>query len=114
MLLFPQKDDAKSAQNEKAFYVLSSRKVINEELSQLLRLAGFNQVTSVLQDLDSSHNLAISEKDYGIVIDIGRQEYIDNIVPAILAMVPRGVWCCVVGDSDSIMLAYNDADMRKK
>lgn len=105
MLLFPQKDDAKSAQNEKAFYVLSSRKVINEELSQLLRLAGFNQVTSVLQDLDLSHNLAISEKDYGIVIDIGRQEYIDNIVPAILAMVPRGVWCCVVGDSDSIMLA---------
>ncbi|QBJ33006.1 tight adherance operon protein [Hafnia alvei] len=105
MLLFPQKDDAKSAQNEKAFYVLSSRKVINEELSQLLRLAGFNQVTSVLQDLDLSYNLAISEKDYGIVIDIGRQEYIDNIVPAILAMVPRGVWCCVVGDSDSIMLA---------
>ena len=45
MLLFPQKDDAKSAQNEKAFYVLSSRKVINEELSQLLRLAGFNQVS---------------------------------------------------------------------
>lgn len=105
MLLFPQKDDVKSARNEKAFYVLSSNKVVNEELSQLIRLAGFNQVESVLQDLDTKKNLMISEKDYGIVIDIGRQECIENIAPTILAMVPRGVWCCVVGDSDSITLA---------
>lgn len=105
MLLFPQKGDMKSSLNEKAFYVLSSRKIINEELSQLIRLAGFNQVESVLQDLHATKTLTISEKDYGIVIDIGHQEYIEDIVPTILAMVPRGVWCCVVGDSDSIMLA---------
>ncbi|QHM77220.1 hypothetical protein C7M52_03216 [Mixta theicola] len=104
MLLFPQKEE-KAAFTEKTFYVLSARADVNERLCQMLHLAGFNQIESRHQRIGQIGNLELSPHAYGVIIDIENLEQTDDIITAVQAIVPRNVWCCLVGDSDSIVLA---------
>ena len=108
MLLFPQKEE-KTSFHEMTFYVLSSREEVNEKLSQLLRLAGFNQVEKVHQALEQARNLTLAPQTWGMIIDIGARTQVEEIVAVIQALVPRHIWCCVTGDSDSIILAQRFA-----
>ncbi|GLR07768.1 tight adherance operon protein [Mixta theicola] len=108
MLLFLQKEE-KASFKEMTFYVLSAREDVNEQLSQLLRLAGFSQVEKVHQSLGQVRNLTLSPQAGGMIIDIGAQTQVEEIVPVIQALVPRNIWCCVTGDSDSITLAQSFA-----
>lgn len=108
MLLFPHKEE-KASFKEMTFYVLSAREAVNEQLSQLLRLAGFNQIEKVQQALGQVRNLTLSPGAWGLIIDIGDRTQVEEMVPAIQALVPRNLWCCVTGDSDSITLAQRFA-----
>ena len=108
MLLFPQKEE-KATFKEMTFYVLSARNEVNEQLSQLLQLAGFNQIEKIHQSLGQIRNLTLSSKAWGMIIDIDAQTQVEEMVTAIQALVPRNIWCCVTGDSDSIALAQSFA-----
>lgn len=107
-ILFPQKD-GKSTQ-EKPFIVLSTRQEVNSELARSLRLAGFTQVEMLSQTLASVVPLQISADAHGVIIDIGPLSCSESVVTTLLAIIPRNVWCCVVGDSDSITLAQSFAN----
>ena len=107
-ILFQNKE-GKRAQ-EKPFIVLSARAEVNREMGRLLNLAGFTQVETPGQPLGTDSPLQIPAEAYGVIIDIESLSHSENVVNTLLAVVPRHVWCCVVGDSDSIALAQSFAE----
>lgn len=109
MLLFPQKE-GKSAGEEKPFYVLSPQSERCTQLAQLLRLTGFQQVESVDKMLGDIRHVSIPENACGVIVDIAAESDYERLIRLLLAIIPRSVWCCVVGDSDSISLAQSFAD----
>ncbi|EGP05883.1 hypothetical protein GEW_05309, partial [Pasteurella multocida subsp. gallicida str. Anand1_poultry] len=40
-----------------------------------------------------------------VIVDIGHETDIKIIAENIYSIVPQSVWCCVIGESDSISLA---------
>lgn len=102
MLLFSKSED-KSAVNAKVFHVVSPDVENLQQISQLVKLAGFEQIETFCQPLTESLTLPANSR--GVVVDIGPRDDADNIISQIQAQVPRDAWCCVVGDSDSISLA---------
>ena len=104
MLLFPQKTDANIDSTGKQFYVLSPRVAVNEQLCALFRLAGFNAVKGIEQDFNYLEEVTIPVNTSGVVVDIGASTQVEVISHLLQVHIPRTVWCCVVGDSDSIIL----------
>lgn len=105
MLLFPQQKEEKAALTDKVFYILSVREAVNEQLNQRLSQAGFNKIEHICWEPGQPSDRALSAHAWGVIIDIGALQQADDIVLSIQGIVPRGVWCCAVGDSDSISLA---------
>lgn len=108
MLLFPQKNE-KATGTDQAFYVLSERKDVTEKLGQLLRLAGFAQVEEIHKSVMYVTSLQLAPQTRGIIIDIDDSLNAQETIQAIKTLVPRDVWCCVVGNQDSITLAQRYA-----
>ncbi|HDX4051660.1 TPA: tight adherance operon protein [Enterobacter soli] len=106
MLLFPQKDD-KSAVKEKVFFVCSVRESVSTRLSEMLRMAGFSHVENIAQDLLQNSQISFLANASGVIIDIGHSVDPQEVIAKVQATIPRNVWCCVVGDSDSIALAQS-------
>ncbi|EER3164720.1 tight adherance operon protein, partial [Escherichia coli] len=106
MLLFPQKDD-KSTVTEKIFFVCSAREKVCTTLSEMLRAAGFSHVKCINQDLLKDSEVTFPENAAGVIIDVEKCDKSHNVTTIVQAVVPREVWCCVVGDSDSISLAQS-------
>lgn len=104
MLLFPQKDE-KATGTEQIFYVLSERESVIGKLGQMLRLAGFTHVEPISKSLKDIKALPLAAQARGIVIDVGNSLDPQEMILAIKTLVPRGIWCCVVGDKDAITLA---------
>lgn len=108
MLLFPQKDERVAA-TERTIYVLSARGEISAHLTKSLRMAGFNNIETLETSLQHAGNIALSANAWGVIIDINQQQNAEEVVLTVQTLVPRGIWCCVVGDSDSIALAQTFA-----
>lgn len=108
MLLFPHKNE-KTAGMGQTFYVLSDRKIIAEKLYQLLQLAGFSHIERIEQSLKETTTLPVSANARGIIIDVDQKIDVEESILAIKTLIPRGIWCCVVGDQDSITLAQTYA-----
>lgn len=106
MLLFPQKND-KNTVKEKVFFVCSARQTVNTTLSEMLRTAGFSNVESIAQDLLVNSQFILPANASGVIIDIAHSADPQDVITKVQAMIPRDVWCCVVGDSDSITLAQS-------
>ena len=106
MLLFPQKDD-KSAVKEKVFFVCSVRESVSTRLSEMIRMAGFSHVENIAQDLLQNSQISFLANASGVIIDIGHSVDPQEVIAKVQATIPRNVWCCVVGDSDSIALAQS-------
>lgn len=105
MFLFSQKDRPGAESGEKKFYILSPCSLMQEQLCQQFRLAGFNAVEGIDCDITRLASLSINHNISGVVIDIGDSARVTEIVDALHMQIPRKVWCCVVGNSDSIALA---------
>jgi hypothetical protein len=108
MLLFPHKNE-KTAGTEQTFYVLSDREIVTKKISQLLQLAGFSHIELLRQSLKTAATLPVSAKARGIIIDVGQEANAEESILAIKTLIPRGIWCCVVGEQDSITLAQTYA-----
>jgi pilus assembly protein CpaE len=106
MLLFPQKSVSSNDVNKKEFYILSPRVGVFTALSENLRMAGISSVEKIRVDI-TTQQLSVPENANGVVVDIGTSVEVDKIMLTIHSQIPRGAWCCLVGDSDSIGLAQN-------
>jgi pilus assembly protein CpaE len=102
MLLFPNNGE-KATAGAKTFQIISPSASNLERISQLVKLAGFESIESFCQPLAEILKLPASPR--GVVVDIGSRSDVSEIIAQIQAQIPRGAWCCVVGDSDSISLA---------
>lgn len=109
MLLFPQKEE-RASQAERVFYVISAQPERSQELASLLRLAGFPHIEVITRHITTITHLDIPTGTYGLLVDIEQDRLPEQIITALLALVPRSIWCGVVGDSDSITLAQRFAD----
>ena len=90
----------------KEVVVISLRENIRTEIAQLLRAQGMPIVKEINQNFFSSEKLYFdAEKVSGIVVDIEQIDDVDSTVNAIYGLIPQAVWCCLIGDSDSISMA---------
>lgn len=108
MLLFPQKNE-KAIGVDQTFYILSERREVIEKLGALLRLAGFSQVETIFGSVRQATTLQLIPNARGVIIDVGDSVNPEEFILAIKTLVPRNVWCCVVGNQDAITLAQRYA-----
>jgi pilus assembly protein CpaE len=95
-----------SESNIKKVVVVSERNNFNTEVAQLLRTQGVASVEEIQQDFFSSEKLYFDvDKVLGVVLDIEDSVAVEATVNAIYGLIPQQVWCCVVGNSDSISVA---------
>ncbi|AMM81751.1 MULTISPECIES: AAA family ATPase [Pasteurella] len=86
--------------------VVSSRGHIQNDIAQILRTRGLENLEIVDADFFLSSDLAfLAEETLGVIVDIGHETDIKIIAENIYSIVPQSVWCCVIGESDSISLA---------
>nr|WP_195761708.1 tight adherance operon protein [Pantoea sp. 201603H] len=109
MLLFQSDKGLGYHSPKNLFYVVSSRKNVGETLCEQFRMAGVEAVEQIAIDITQVDVLNIPTNADGVVIDVGNNEDVSNIINALRVLIPRTVWCCVVGDSDSISVAQNFA-----
>jgi len=104
MLLFPQKNEKKSSADQ-TFYILSERREVINKLGQLLQLAGFSQVEAISGSVLQTTALQLIPHARGVIIDVGDSVKPQETILAIKTLVPRDLWCCVVGNQDAITMA---------
>ena len=86
--------------------IISPRKEVSEEIAQLLRMRGFENITIIDNDFFSLDKVTFSaEETLGVIVDIGSNTNLSAISQQIYSFVPQNVWCCTIGESDSISLA---------
>ncbi|WP_443090808.1 pilus assembly protein [Basfia succiniciproducens] len=104
-------DKNQSNQNgARKIVVLSDSEEMQNNVSQLLRTRGFENVEQRKRYFLSA-DIAFSPEDIiGMIIDIKDETDVSLIAEHITAIVPQNLWICAVGNSDSITLAQNLAD----
>ncbi|MBN6069901.1 pilus assembly protein [Aggregatibacter actinomycetemcomitans] len=110
MLLLDQ--ETITADSARTITVVSSRDDIQGEVAQTLRTRGLENIEIVKKDFFiSSDEISFSAEDtVGVIIDITHETNIKTIVERVFSVVPQNVWCCVIGDSDSISLSQKLLD----
>lgn len=86
--------------------IITPRKEVGAEIAQLLRMRGFENVKTIDSDFFSLDKVTFSaEETLGVIVDIENNTDLKSISQQIYSFVPQHVWCCAVGESDSISLA---------
>ncbi|WP_373819183.1 pilus assembly protein [Glaesserella sp.] len=86
--------------------VLSEREELRMDVAQMLRTRGLENVEVVDGNIFIAHDVEFSEEEtLGVIADIGSETNIHVITDNIHSMIPQNVWCCVLGESDSISLS---------
>ncbi|MDG2957071.1 pilus assembly protein [Bisgaard Taxon 10/6] len=90
--------------------VLSDCAEMQNNVSQLLRTGGFENIEQ-LKRYFLSENIGFNAEDIlGMIVDIKDETDIGLITKHINAIVPQNLWVCAIGTSDSITLAQNLAN----
>ncbi|QLB14977.1 pilus assembly protein [Mannheimia granulomatis] len=104
MLLLDQ--ESRTVDSVRKITVISQQNQLNNHVAQLLRSRGLENIELINMDFFAADNLSISaEETLGVIIDIGNKTHLTEITDRIHSIVPQHVWCCVIGNSDSISLA---------
>ncbi|MDO5053934.1 MAG: CpaE family protein [Pasteurella oralis] len=91
--------------------VVSGQEHIQNDIAQILRTRGLENLEIINSDFFLSSDLAfVAEETLGVIVDIGAETDIKVISENIYSVVPQNVWCCVIGQSDSISLAQKLLD----
>ncbi|WP_261373778.1 pilus assembly protein CpaE [Yersinia mollaretii] len=85
--------------------IISTRKWLIEEISEKIRLADFDNIKEIEQDIFNVTTINLPSQTVGVVIDIENNSDVDDIVNLIKNNTPRDCWCVLVGDIDSISIA---------
>ncbi|RDE95946.1 pilus assembly protein [Aggregatibacter kilianii] len=110
MLLLDQ--ETITVDSARTIIVVSNREEIQAEVAQILRTRGLENVELVKKDFfASSDEISFSAEDsIGVIIDITNESDVKTIVERVFSAVPQNVWCCLIGDSDSISLSQKLLD----
>ncbi|MDP8079600.1 AAA family ATPase [Phocoenobacter skyensis] len=90
--------------------IISSSNALQEKISQLLRSRGIENVDIIRQDFHSEKVVLNAEDTVGVIIDISDESDVNIITEYVNAVIPKQMWCCLVGHSDSISLAQKLMD----
>ena len=86
--------------------VISPQETVRTEIAQLLRTRGFENVAVINASFFAMDKVTFSaEETIGVIVDIENETDLRTISQQIYSFVPQNVWCCAVGQSDSISLA---------
>lgn len=107
MLLTLQKDNVRKndVQKEKSTLVISPRNALRMDICQTLRMSGIFGVEERAFSFFSPVRLELPDSLSGVVIDIENFADAAKIVASVHSKIPRGCWCAVVGDVDSIAMS---------
>ncbi len=90
--------------------VVSDNPKIQKEVSELLRARGVEYVDIINAPFYSEEVSLDSCETVGVIIDIHDDDNVSRISERVNSIVPQNIWCCLVGDSDSISLAQRLAE----
>ena len=110
MLLLDQ--ETITVDSARTIVVVSNREEIQSEVAQILRTRGLENIDIIKKDFfASSDEISFSAEDsIGVIIDIINESNVKTIVERVFSSVPQNVWCCLIGDSDSISLSQKLLD----
>lgn len=107
-MLLLEKEKTYGIGHARKVMVISQSKRERENIGQLLRVNGIDYVEEVDSDFFSDTNLTFSPEEIsGVILDVNivDSKKVQPIVNAIYGLIPQNIWCCVVGNSDSISVA---------
>lgn len=107
-MLLLEKEKSYSIGNTRKIMVISQRKEVLETISQSLRVNGIDHVDEINSDFFTDAKLSFSSEEIaGIILDVKNVEtsQIQSTINAIHGLIPQNIWCCVVGNNDSISVA---------
>ncbi len=90
--------------------VISPTLIVQNEIAELLRSNGVENVDVLNNSFQNEDIFLNAEETVGVVIDIESNTNIDEIIEHVTALVPQKMWCCLIGESDSISLAQRLAE----
>ncbi|WP_373766713.1 pilus assembly protein [Glaesserella sp.] len=103
--------DSVAIDSVRKIIVLSEREELRMEVAQMLRTRGLENVEVVDDNIFITHDIAFSEEEtLGVIADIGNETNVHVITDCIHSVIPQNVWCCVLGESDSISLSQKLLD----
>lgn len=90
--------------------VISDSELVQNQLSQLLRSRGIENIEIIPRYFFSENISLNAEETVGVIIDIKNEKNTSIVSENVNAVVPQQVWCCLIGKSDSISLAQKLLD----
>lgn len=107
MQLITNKDliSKKDTKIKNTIAIISKRKWLIDNVAEKIRLADMNNIKEIEKDILTVSSVNLPEQTIGIIIDIGNDHNIKNILDLIKNCTPRECWCVLVGDIDSISIA---------
>ncbi len=107
MLLLDQEGHGKEGVDSiRKIAIISETNRINNHIAQQLRSHGLENIEIIHTNFLDTDNLAFSaEETLGVIIDIQNETQLPKVIERIHSVIPQNVWCCVVGESDSISLS---------
>ncbi|WP_145525934.1 pilus assembly protein CpaE [Yersinia rohdei] len=107
MQLITNKDliSKKDTKIKNTIAIISKRKWLIDNVAEKIRLADMNNIKEIEKDILTVSSVNLPEQTIGIIIDIGNDHNIKNILDLIKNCIPRDCWCVLVGDIDSISIA---------
>ncbi|MBR0573543.1 MULTISPECIES: pilus assembly protein [Pasteurellaceae] len=85
--------------------VISESESVQSQVSQLLRSRGLENIEVIGKDFQNERVVLNAEETNGVIIDIKDSTNVGIIAEYVNAIIPQQVWCCLIGNSDSISLA---------
>lgn len=86
--------------------IVAKNENTQKELVQLLRSRGLEHIEVLPYNLQDEGLTLDAEETLGVIIDIQDETNVNQIFEQVNALVPQKMWCCLIGNSDSISLAH--------
>ncbi|QLB12352.1 pilus assembly protein CpaE [Bisgaardia hudsonensis] len=102
--------DTSNIDNVRKVVVISESENIRNKLSQLLRSRGIENIEIISKYFFSESIALNAEETIGVIIDVANETDVLAISENVNAIVPQQVWCCLIGQSDSISLSQKLLD----
>lgn len=108
MLLLDKDKISTNSVSIRKISIISDRDEVSNQIAQVLRTRGLENVELLninFLDEDNKRFNFSAEDTLGIIVDIEDSSNVEEVLAFTRRVVPQHVWCCLVGDSDSISLS---------
>lgn len=114
-MLLLEKESVSGNGGDRKIVLVSQRETVLQNIGQLLRTNGIDYVDEINTDFFSDTKLTLSAEEVaGVIVDVGEiregEKQVQTVVDAIYGLIPQNVWCCVLGDNNTISTAQQFLD----